>query len=95
MPEPNLNNESALALALHKFVMTAVIFGPVRPDENLHRHTQRAIKSHNAGRDFFTDITLHELNQPGAMRIEYSVTAPSPRASCNCAQTRQNRKADV
>src|ERR1019366_3074357 len=76
MPEPLLTNESSLVL--HRFVMTAVLFGPVRPDQSLHRQTQRAIKSHTEGRDFFTDITLHESRQPGSMRIEYTVTATSP-----------------
>lgn len=76
MPEREL--EQALAIGLHRFVMTAVLFGPVRPDQNLHRRTQRALKSHTAGHDFFTDITLRESHQPGSMRIEYTVTAPSP-----------------
>jgi len=58
--------------------MTSLLFGPVQPDQKLHRQTQRAIKSHNEGRDFFTDITLHESRQPGSMRIEYTVTATSP-----------------
>lgn len=76
MPEREL--EHVLAAELHRFVMTAVLFGPVRPEQNLHRRTQRALKSHTAGHDFFTDITLHESHQPGSMRIEYTVTATSP-----------------
>lgn len=70
--------EPALTVVLHRFVMTAVLFGPVRPDQNLHRRTQRALKSHTADHDFFTDITLHESHQPGSMRIECTVTANSP-----------------
>ena len=76
MPEHQL--EPAVVAGLHRFVMTAVLFGPLRPDQNLHRRTQRALKAHTAGHDFFTDITLHESNQPGSMRIEYTVTATSP-----------------
>lgn len=76
MPEPSLNDKSAVAM--HKFVMNAILFGPVQPDQNLHRQTQRALKSHSEGRDFFTDITLHESRQNGSMRVEYTVTASSP-----------------
>ena len=75
MPDRDLSH---VAVGLHQFVMTAVLFGPVRPDQNLHRQTQRALKSNTAGHDFFTDITLHESHQPGSMRIEYTVTAMSP-----------------
>jgi len=63
---------------LHQFVMEAVLFGPVRPGRNLHRRTQRALKSNTDGQDYFTDITLHESRQAGSMRVEYTVTAPSP-----------------
>ena len=76
MPDPEQSH--ILDVGLHRFVMTAVLFGPVRPDPNLHRRTQRALKAHTADHDFFTDITLHESHQPGSMRIEYSVTASSP-----------------
>ena len=76
MPQPELSH--APAVGLHQFVMTAVLFGPIRPHPSLHRSTQRALKSHTAGQDFFTDITLHESHQPGSMRIEYTVTATSP-----------------
>ena len=75
---PDADPSHAIAVGLHRFVMTAVLFGPVRPDQNLHRRTQRALKAHTAGHDFFTDITLHESHQPGSMRIEYTVTATSP-----------------
>jgi hypothetical protein len=76
MPSPEMNHP--VPARLHQFVMTAVLFGPVRPDQNLHRRTQRALKSHSGGQDFFTEITLHELAQPGTMRVEYTVTAASP-----------------
>jgi hypothetical protein len=69
--------EHALPASLHSYVMTALLFGPIRPDQNLHRRTHRAIKSNTAGHDFFTDITLHE-HQPGSMRIECTITATSP-----------------
>jgi hypothetical protein len=69
---------SLAAAGLHQFLMTAVLFGPVRPDQNLNRRTQRALKDHTSGRDFFTDITLRESHQPGSMLIEYTVTATSP-----------------
>jgi len=75
---PDANPSRAPGVELHQFVMTAVLFGPVRPDQNLHRRTQRTLKAHTAGQDFFTDITLHESHQPGSMRVEYTVTATSP-----------------
>lgn len=62
---------------LHQFQMTVDVFGPIRPSQELHRHTQRALKSHSSGRDFFTDITLHD-SRNGGMRVEYTVTAGSP-----------------
>ena len=74
----DLNTSNEHTTGMHKFVMTAILFGPVRPGQNLHRQTQRAIKAHTAGRDYFTEITLHESHQPGSMRIEYTVTAISP-----------------
>lgn len=76
MPDTQLTHD--LPSGLHRFVMTAVLFGPVRPDQNLDRRTRRALKSHTGGHEFFTDVTLHESHQPGSMRIEYTVTATSP-----------------
>ena len=76
MPQPEPSH--ATTVELHEFVMTAVLFGPIRPHSSLHRSTQRALKSHTAGHDFFTNITLQESYQPGSMRIEYMVTATSP-----------------
>lgn len=64
-------------LKQHQFQMTVDVFGPIRPSQELHRQTQRAIKGHSAGRDFFTDITLHD-SRNGGMRVEYTVTANSP-----------------
>jgi hypothetical protein len=69
MPDPDTG--------LRQFVMAAEIFGPVRPDQNLDRRTQRALKTHTAGQDFFTDITLRESHRPGSMQIGYTVTATS------------------
>lgn len=62
---------------LHQFQMTVDVFGPIRPSPELHRHTQRTLKGHSSGRDFFTDITLHD-SRNGGMRVEYTVTANSP-----------------
>lgn len=76
MPDSQLSH--GLPAGLHRFVMTAVLFGPVRPDQNLDRRARRALKSHAGGHDFFTEIMLHESHQPGSMRIEYTVTATSP-----------------
>jgi hypothetical protein len=58
--------------------MMVDVFGPIRPAQELHRHTQRALKGHSSGRDFFTDITLHDSRNSGGMRVEYTVTAGSP-----------------
>lgn len=77
---PQHDSESAISTGLHQFVMTAVLYGPVRPAQELNRATQRALKSNTSGQDFFTHITLHE-SQPGSMRIEYTVTAISPSAA--------------
>lgn len=63
---------------LHQFKMMVDVFGPIRPSQELHRHTQRALKGHSSGRDFFTDITLHDGRNSGGMRVEYTVTATSP-----------------
>lgn len=57
--------------------MTADVFGPIRPSPELNRHTQRALKGHSSGRDFFTDITLHD-SRNGSMQVKYTVTANSP-----------------
>src|SRR5262245_12080048 len=79
MPDPETSH--ALPAGLHRFVMTAVLFGPVRPGQNLHRRTHPALTAHTAGHDFFTDITLHDAHQPGSMRVEYTVTATSPNSA--------------
>ncbi len=63
---------------LHQFNMTVEVFGPIRPSADLNRQTQRALKGHSDGRDFFTDITLHDSRNAGSMRVEYTVTANSP-----------------
>lgn len=74
IPEPS----HAISPGLHQYVKSAVLFGPVRPAQDLHRQTQRALKSHTGGHDFFTDVTLQRSNLPGSMEIEYTVTATSP-----------------
>jgi hypothetical protein len=58
--------------------MEVDVFGPIRPAQELNRQTQRALKGHSAGRDFFTDITLHDARNSAGMRVEYIVTANSP-----------------
>ena len=63
---------------LHQFKMMVDVFGPIRPSQELHRQTRRALKGHSSGRDFFTDITLHDVRNTGGMRVEYTVTASSP-----------------
>lgn len=62
----------------HQYRMLVDVFGPIRPSQDLHRQTQRALKGHSAGRDFFTEITLHDTRKAGGMRVEYTVTASSP-----------------
>lgn len=62
---------------LHRFRMTVDVFGPIRPSPELHKQTQRALKGHSSGLDFYTDITLHD-SRNGGMRVEYDVAATSP-----------------
>ena len=58
--------------------MIVDVFGPVRPHQELNRQTQRALKGHSGGRDFFTDITLEDARSSASMRVKYIVTATSP-----------------
>lgn len=53
------------------------LYGPVKPSEELRRNTQRALKAHSDGRDYFTEITLDESRQGGAMRVTFNVVASS------------------
>jgi hypothetical protein len=62
---------------LHKFTMAVDVFGPIRPSPELNRQTQRALKDHSGGRDFFTDITLHDSRNAGGIRVEFTVNANS------------------
>jgi hypothetical protein len=66
---------------LHQYVLEVVVFGPLRPAIDLQRTTQRALKAHSQGRDFFTEITLRESRHIGGMRVDYTVTASSPHAA--------------
>ena len=75
---PNPDQSSLQAPDVHSFQMNVVVFGPIRPAADLHRQPQRALKGHSSGRDFFTDITLHDSRNAGGMRVEYTVTAGSP-----------------
>lgn len=61
----------------HRFQMIVDVFGAIRPSQDLNRQTQRALKAHTEGRDYFTNITLHD-SRNGGMRVEYTVTANSP-----------------
>ncbi len=63
---------------LHQFKMNVVVFGALRPSDDLDRQTQRALKGHSSGRDSFTDITLQAAHHTGGMRVEYTVNAHSP-----------------
>lgn len=69
--------------ACNEFVMNAIVFGPIRPAPDLVRETQRVVKAHSSGRDHFTKITIHQIqnHQLGAFRIEYTVTANSPKSA--------------
>jgi len=59
--------------------MVVTVFGPIRPSPELIRQQpQRVLKGHRGGRDFFTDITLHDSRNTNGMRVEYTVTANSP-----------------
>lgn len=78
---PNQDPESQQYAGLHQFKMNVVVFGSIRPSQELHRQTQRALKGHSSGRDVFTDITLHDSNHAGGMRVEYTVTAKSPQSA--------------
>lgn len=76
MPVPE--QASLQTSELHSFQMNVVVFGPIKPANDLHRQTQRALKGHSSGRDFFTDITLQDSRNNGGMRVDYTVTASSP-----------------
>ena len=62
---------------LKQFTMKVDVFGPIRPAEELLRDTQRVIKEHAHGRDFFTPITVLDAIRGGGMRVEYSITERS------------------
>ena len=78
MPQPQASPPSTSVEAASRFLLSAVVYGPVRPDRELHHLTQRALKGYTGGEEFFTDITLRDARQPGLMSIDFSVTASSP-----------------
>ena len=92
---PNTDSTNLLTDELHQYVKSAVLFGHVRPHQSLNRQTHRAIKSHNSGRDFFTEITLQESQQPGSMRIEYTVTAKSRDSAERAAEVYLSQLCDL
>jgi hypothetical protein len=62
----------------HQFTINALLYGPIKPCQELNRQRQRVLKGHSQGKDFFTEITLQDHSQSGTMKVEYSVTAQSP-----------------
>jgi hypothetical protein len=65
----------------NQYPMTVTLFGPLRPEPELHRRTERVIKAHTNERDHFTDITLLDGRNSGGMVVQYSVTAFSPKSA--------------
>jgi hypothetical protein len=61
-----------------RFVLSAVLYGPIRPDRDLNSRTQRALKGVQEDQEFFTEITLRDTRQAGLMGVDFSVTASSP-----------------
>ena len=61
-----------------RFVLSAVLYGPIRPDRDLDRRTQRALKGVQEDQEFFTEITLRDTRQAGLMGVDFSVAALSP-----------------
>jgi hypothetical protein len=61
-----------------RFILSAVLYGSIRPDQELDRMTHRALKGVSGEDEFFTDITLRDTRQAGLMGVDFSVTASSP-----------------
>lgn len=79
MPLPDQTSKSGQPV--RKFTIESMLFGPIRPAEELNRRTTTALKSHSSGRDYYSEITLQRSRQgPNrrGMQIEYSVNAKSP-----------------
>jgi hypothetical protein len=76
MPEQDPNQSQQRTT--NQYPMTVTLFGPLRPEPELHRRTERAIKANVDGRDYFTEITLQDGRSNGGMVVQYSVTAFSP-----------------
>lgn len=79
MPEQDPSREHQRTT--NQYPMTVTLFGPLRPEPELHRRTERVIKAHANERDYFTEITLLDGRNSGGMAVQYSVTAFSPRSA--------------
>lgn len=77
MPEPRTQIRT-VETKPGRFLLSAVLYGPIRPDRELDRRTQRALKGVAGDQEFFTEITLRDTRQPGLMGVDFSVTASSP-----------------
>ena len=77
MPEPETNIR-AVQTQPGRFLLSAILYGPIRPSRELDRMTQRALKGVTDDEEFFTEITLRDSRQAGLMGVEFSVTASSP-----------------
>lgn len=86
MPKKSVGHQNITSVASSRFLLSAIVYGPVRPDSALHQCTQRALKGYTDGEEYFTDITLRDARQAGQMTIDFTVTASSPagaeRAGC-------------
>ncbi len=78
MPRTPANPPALDANDKVKFQQESIIYGPVRPHPDLHRRVQRALKSYSQGNEYFTEIMLRDLQKPGLLGIDFSVTASSP-----------------
>ena len=77
MPEPETNIR-AVQTQPGRFLLSAILYGPIRPSRELDRMTQRALKGVTDDEEFFTEITLRDTRQAGLMGVEFSITASSP-----------------
>jgi hypothetical protein len=81
MPNQPAPQNQIVTAKNNRYLLNAIVFGPLRPDRELHQLTQRALKSYSEDDEFYTEITLREVRQPGSMNVEFYVTAASPNAA--------------
>ncbi|WP_145204849.1 hypothetical protein [Thalassoglobus polymorphus] len=75
--------------------MNVTVYGSVKPCPVLIRRTQRSLKANSGGRDYFSDITLHDARNAGGMRVEFSVTATSPQGALRAGNVYLSQLCDL